>query len=148
DQLLARALEKPVFGWGSWGRSLIYDDRGERTSTSDGTWVIVLGELGWVGYLSFFALLTAPLLALRRAGRRKDIPVETMALALIMIGNVIYLIPNATLTPLAWLLTGALAGFVQFDPVRQDTSEELTPSHDPRATRYTRFTKEPKRNPL
>ena len=139
DQLLARALEKPVFGWGTWGRSLIYDDRGERTSTSDGTWVIVLGELGWVGYLSFFALLTAPLLALRRAGRRKDIPVETVALALIMIGNVIYLIPNSALSPLGWLMAGALAGFVQFDRTADHSSDVAPGSEAKKRTRYTRF---------
>ncbi|MEM8633363.1 MAG: hypothetical protein AAGF33_00155 [Pseudomonadota bacterium] len=139
DQLLARALEKPVFGWGTWGRGLIYNDQGERTSTSDGTWIIVLGAQGWVGYLCLFALLTLPLLALKRVKSRKEIPIETIALALIMTGNIIYLIPNATLTPLAWLTAGALAGFVQFDQMVQGNEGEATSSSPRRTARYTRF---------
>ena len=83
--------------------------------------------------------LTAPLLALRRAGRRKDIPVETVALALIMIGNVIYLIPNSALSPLGWLMAGALAGFVQFDRTADHSSDVAPGSEAKKRTRYTRF---------
>ncbi|WP_039689706.1 O-antigen ligase family protein [Tateyamaria sp. ANG-S1] len=139
DQLLARALEKPVFGWGTWGRSLIYNDRGERTSTSDGTWIIVLGESGWIGYLAFFTLLTVPLLALMRVRRRKDIPIATMALALIMTGNLIYLIPNSALSPIGWLMAGALAGFVQFDREADPEQSDVQEVKNKGPRQYTRF---------
>ena len=139
DELLARALKKPAFGWGGWGRGLIYNEKGEKISTSDGTWIIVLGTFGWVGYLSFFTLLTLPLLALWHAKRRKDIPIETMAIALITTGNIIYLIPNSAISPIGWLMAGALAGFVQFDRVAQDSPEVQPASRKSRTPRYTRF---------
>jgi len=147
DALLDHALEKPIFGWGGWGRSFIYSQSGEKTSTVDGTWIIVLGSRGWVGYVSFFALLTLPLLALRRARRRKEIPIETIALALIMTGNIIYLIPNSTLSPIAWLITGALAGFVQFDRVVQDNPESQPDSDKVRTMRFSRFSQPHEQKP-
>src|SRR5262249_18346122 len=37
-RLLGKALERPVFGWGGWGRMRIYDERGKDTSLTDGFW--------------------------------------------------------------------------------------------------------------
>ena len=142
DILLAHALEKPLSGWGGWNRSRVFNERGEDISTTDGLWVIKLGTSGWLGYIGFFGLLTLPVLALTTVRRRKEIPIETMALALIMAGNFIYIVPNATLSPLAWAFAGAIAGFVQFD-VRQETSGSTEPENNPPQTRrrnsYTRF---------
>lgn len=149
DELLARAQEKPIFGWGGWSRGLIFNENGRRTSVSDGVWIIILGVTGWVGYVAFFSLLTVPLFALRRAWRRKGIPVETIALALITAGNLIYLIPNSTLSPIGWLMAGALAGFVQFDArdtAVPDPSDPLPSTKNKRPkTRYTRFGVQKKR---
>ena len=70
DALLARASERPLFGWGSWGRNLIHDPySGELVSTTDGRWIIVIGTLGWCGYIVEFGLLALPLLMLARAER-------------------------------------------------------------------------------
>ena len=68
DALLARASERPLFGWGSWGRNHIHDPfTGEIISTTDGRWIIVIGSLGWCGYIVEFGLLALPLLLLARA---------------------------------------------------------------------------------
>jgi hypothetical protein len=140
DQLLARAFEKPLFGWGTWGRGRIYNEFGSDISVTDGLWIIVLGGWGWVGYVGFFGVLAAPLLFLAATARRKEIPPETIALALICAGNFIYLIPNATLTPVGLLCFGALAGFVQFDR-RQETVDVAEAALQGRrvAHSYTRF---------
>lgn len=109
NQLLARANERPLFGWGGWGRAWIYDPQtGRNTSITDGTWIIVLGCDGWVGYLAHFGLICLPLLGLYRY--RRKIPFETAGLAVILSGNLIDMIPNSSLTPITWLTVGALTG--------------------------------------
>ncbi|MEM9523999.1 MAG: O-antigen ligase family protein, partial [Pseudomonadota bacterium] len=63
DILLEKANERPIFGWGGWGRWRVYDDRtGNDVSTSDGSWIILIGEGGWVGYIGLFGLLTIPVI--------------------------------------------------------------------------------------
>ena len=45
DALLERASQRFLFGWGRYGRSFIYDERGNETSATDGTWIITLGRV-------------------------------------------------------------------------------------------------------
>ena len=139
DMLLERTLERPVFGWGTWGRNRVYDDVGNDISITDGIWIVVLGNFGWVGYIAFFGLLVAPALALGRAAKRKKVPIETMCLAVIMAANFLYMVPNSTLSPIGWMLAGALAGFVQFDPVKTAATSPAVPSDTGKRSSYTRF---------
>jgi len=117
EALLERAMERPVFGWGGWGRPLFYDPySGRLSSIPDGQWVIWVGARGVFGYLAQFLLLLTPIFALLRAmprgrsapKRRELVVLGTLALMLAM--NLLDLIPNATLTPLTWLTAGALLG--------------------------------------
>lgn len=110
EVLLEKANRRPFFGWGGWGRSLIYDEEGRMTSTADGMWVIVIGRDGWVGYICRFGLFCAPIIILALRRRKYTLHPETAGLALIMVAYMIDLIPNATLTPMTWLIAGALAG--------------------------------------
>ncbi|RDW12442.1 hypothetical protein [Paracoccus thiocyanatus] len=117
EALLARAMERPVFGWGGWGRSLFYDPySGRLASVPDGQWVILIGARGVFGYLAQFLLLLTPIFALWRAmpgGRHPPRQKEMVilgAVALMLAMNLLDLIPNATLTPLTWLTAGALLG--------------------------------------
>ncbi len=141
DILLARSLERPVFGWGGWGRSRVYDTTtGEDLSTTDGLWIIKLGTSGWFGYVAFFGLLVLPMVALHRTGKRKGIGPETAGLAIMMAGTLIYLVPNSTLSPVAWLMVGALAGFAQFDTQKTHSAEDIPPQvRKSRGPRYSRF---------
>jgi hypothetical protein len=111
DLLLARAAEKPVVGWGSWGRNLTYSaTSGDQETTPDGAWIILIGTSGWVGYILHFGLLTAPLFLLGISRRKLGLSVESSGLAMVLAINLLDLIPNATLTPLTYLVAGALAG--------------------------------------
>lgn len=132
DALLERALEKPLFGWGPWARGQIFNDRGDMISVPDGIWVIVMGDRGWAGFLGLFGLMAVPLWYLRRTRQRKDLQPATIGLAIIATGNLIYMIPNSTVSPVSALVFGALAGFAQSDEKKIETAEE------PRA-RYSRF---------
>jgi len=117
DQLLERAWEKPLLGWGGWGRNLLYDvHSGEILTIPDGRWIVTFGTYGWLGYVCEFGLLAAPILLLFREsfganGKKISIPAATLALLLGM--NMIDMLLNATLTPITWMLSGATLGYVQ-----------------------------------
>lgn len=110
EQLLAKASERALFGWGGWGRNRIYDlEEGRDRSITDGTWIIVLGSYGWIGYLATFGLLSFPVLRLRWITRKvQGISSNTAGVAILLMFNLCDLIPNSSLTPLTWLLAGGL----------------------------------------
>lgn len=139
DILLEKAQEKPLFGWGGWGRARVYNETGHDISVTDGIWIIILGDYGWVGYIAFFGFLTFPVIALWRLSKHRDIPYETAGMAVIMAGNFMYMIPNSTLTPIGWMTAGALAGYVQFAPARSGAAQTAAPEPEPRRSRYSRF---------
>lgn len=114
ERMLAKAFERPFFGWGGWGRSRVYDETGNDITIADGYWIIALGVDGWFGYLSRMGLLTAPVFLLILKCRRDGVGMESSILALILAANLIDMVPNSSITPLSWLLAGALWGRVEF----------------------------------
>lgn len=142
DILMAHAMERPVAGWGPWGRWRVYGPNGEDFVTSDGIWVIQLSMWGWIGFLGFFGLLMAPILLLKRAEQRQPYSTVTSVMALMIAGNLVYMIPNATLTPITWLIAGALAGYVQTAKYQSvsDRGETDAVAGKRKSVRYTRFT--------
>lgn len=110
DQLLQKAAQKPMFGWGGWGRNRIYDvETGKDNSITDGSWIIAFGTWGWAGYLSMFGLLC--LGAVRLLWRRralKSISVPSAALCALLAINLLDSVPNASIVPLTWLIAGAV----------------------------------------
>jgi hypothetical protein len=112
--LFDRAMERPLFGWGSWGRNQIFNSAGEILTTTDGRWIITIGVFGWLGFLAEFGLLTLPIFLIWRRTTgvlRGTIPPFLGGVALILAVNVLDLLPNATITPMTWLFAGALLGY-------------------------------------
>lgn len=62
--LLEKALERPVFGWGGWGRSRVRNEAGEDISVTDGLWVISFGTTGLFGLSALTLIFLLPLLLL------------------------------------------------------------------------------------
>ncbi|MBN2760643.1 MAG: hypothetical protein JXQ79_09095 [Rhodobacteraceae bacterium] len=122
DLLLERAADKPLFGWGAWGRNLVYDpETGEAITISDGQWIITIGQAGWLGYIATFGLLCVPIFAVwwrYRQMPNADIPKIVGLLALLLGANLVDLLPNATLIPFTWLLAGALLGHAELQANR------------------------------
>ncbi|MGR3409127.1 MAG: hypothetical protein ACU0DH_01685 [Paracoccus sp. (in: a-proteobacteria)] len=111
DLLLERASQKPLAGWGGWGRNLDIDPISGRFATvSDGYWVVMMTISGIIGYVATFGLLCGSLIRLWIAARASAIDRWTAGLALMMAANLVDLVPNATVTPLTWLSLGAVAG--------------------------------------
>ena len=117
EQLLARAAEKPLFGWGGWGRSLIRDpETGYILSVPDGRWIIIFGTFGWLGYICEFGLLALPLVLAWRFARRvagAEVSPHLSALCVILGITLIDMLLNATLTPVTWLTAGAILGYAE-----------------------------------
>lgn len=139
DILLDRAAQRPLFGWGGWSRSRVFDERGQDISVTDGRWVIVFGQGGWVRYLAEYGLLTMPILLLAFRRRSKGLEPAAVALALVLVANLVDSIPNGGIHAVTWLLAGALMGRVDWGWV--DAAAPTAGQADadlPRTRRYTR----------
>jgi hypothetical protein len=116
DMLLARANQKPIFGWGTWGRNRIYQQgTGEDLSVTDGGWILQYGIFGWFGYLAYFGLFA---LAAFRANAAVRGPITrdgtvVAGLSLLVAVNLLDLIPNSWLLPFTYLAAGSIASSVR-----------------------------------
>ena len=106
SQLLDLALEKPLFGWGGWGRHRLED------SVTDGYWVVIFGKYGLAGFIGIFGLISfAVLRGLRSSAlvfhksEKRMLVGHALLVAIIMVDQ----IPNSSLSR-GWmlLLVGAL----------------------------------------
>lgn len=119
NQLSAKAMQQPLFGWGGWGRNRVHDEQGRDISITDGQWVITLGVQGIFGLSALLGTILLPSLLLRMKIPRPLLfhpavaPAFVMAviLGVWMIDN----LPNAMRNPIYLLMAGGLAGL---DPVR------------------------------
>lgn len=109
DILLDKANQKPLAGWGLWGRSRVYNpETGGDMSTTDGSWVIVIGVYGWIGYLGQFGLLCGGAILMWRRHQKFGLDMLDAGLVVILAANLVDLIPNSSGMPVMWLLTGAI----------------------------------------
>lgn len=138
DILLQRAREKPLFGWGGYGRNRVYDERGEDISTTDGRWVILFGQGGWVRYIGEFGLLLLAVFRLALRPRERIDPVM-VALTLGLVANLIDLLPNSGQSVVTWLLAGALVGRMEREEVPgAEPAATAAPPTTSRQIRYAR----------
>lgn len=113
-KLLDHASERFWFGWGRFGRNRIIDlETGKDESISDGLWILTMGQFGYVGFLAQFGIWGLIMIrAVRAAGRISD-PIDKARLATLAVLLSVYTIdqlPNASLSPVMWLIAGALLG--------------------------------------
>jgi hypothetical protein len=118
DTLLARASEKPLTGWGSWGRNRIYDvESGRDLSLTDGYWIMVLGTQGWFGFGAVSVLLAYALLRYLRAKNRireSDQLTPRMTLYVLIALVLLDALPNASISEVTWLLVGCAWASLSF----------------------------------
>jgi hypothetical protein len=115
DALSAKARERMWFGWGSYGRNLLFDEEGKNAAVTDGQWIIIFGTRGVVGSIAHFGLLVLPVfIAMRRLKRIQDRRDQVMVagLSLMLTVSVIDLIPNGLFSNYPYFLAGALLGLV------------------------------------
>jgi hypothetical protein len=116
DILAAKAMQRPLLGWGGWGRSRVYDEWDRDISVTDGRWIIELGAHGIVGVVGCFGALLMPLTLLiarfppRRLNLVETAPVLTLAVVITLYA--LDSLPNALANPVFMLAGGAVVGFV------------------------------------
>lgn len=128
ELLLERAAQKPLGGWGSWGRNLVYDEEGRQNSVTDGYWIIVIGAYGWIGYIAQFGLLTLPIILLGLARNRLSLGLVSSCFVVIMSINLIDQIPNASVNPVVWLMAGSIMGLYQTAPLKSADAKQAPES--------------------
>lgn len=106
NQLVGRALERPILGWGGWGRNLT------QGAVPDGAWIIYLGGGGATRLLIIFGLLGLPILLARRriARASPDAQVILAGFSLILAFCIVDLLPNGMGSYMQCFLPGAVAG--------------------------------------
>lgn len=129
DVLIDKAMQQPIFGWGGWGRSRVFNEKGEDLTVTDGLWVIALGLHGVVGLAALTSILLLPIgvMAWHYPGRSWRHPtiapaaVLAVLLALYAIDNLM----NAMINPVYLL---AIGGVVTFGARRPAAGLEDPPS--------------------
>jgi hypothetical protein len=125
--LVDKALQKPLFGWGTWGRWRIRDDMDRDITTADSLWIISLGQTGLAGLTSLLAVLLLPvLLLMRRVPVRHWMQPATGAAAVLAVLLVVYLLDsllNAMVNPIFVLAAGGLSGFYVIAPALRARAE-------------------------
>ncbi len=119
--LRAKAQEKPLLGWGGWGRNRAYDYnwRGELVdvSVTDSYWIIIFGQNGIYGLIVFTLSLLTPVFifaAFRYPAKTWFHPkvapaaVLSVSLALFFLDSLV----NVTFNPTFPLICGSLSGLV------------------------------------
>ncbi|QJW92703.1 O-antigen ligase domain-containing protein [Frigoriglobus tundricola] len=115
DLLVAKALERPLFGWGGWGRNRVYDEEtGGDSSTTDGLWIIVLGDRGLVGLIALGGVLLIPVVRFAYLfpaatwSTRSVAPVAACAVVVAL--WTIDCLPNGMVLPIYVMMAGAISG--------------------------------------
>jgi hypothetical protein len=104
---IQHASQRPLFGWGGFGRSRARDHRGNEVVT-DGMWIILVGMYGVVGLVSFYAWWIWPIVMSRRApdALAEDPVVFPILIAIGM--QAVNLLFNGFLSPILTLIAGGV----------------------------------------
>lgn len=109
--VLEHARERILFGWGTFGRHLVYDAQsGQSSIRTDGAWIILVGMQGlWGMVTTIGTLLFAIARSVKRIGTvpaflREEISCLTLLVALTSLD----LVPNGLFANYPFLLAGAL----------------------------------------
>jgi len=114
--LIDKALQGSFFGWGGYGRARVFTDKGKDLSTTDGLWVITLGNQGSYGLL--WLLFAVQLPTIFFISRKKPVQWESPAyaapaamavfIAFTMVDNLL----NAMVNPIYLVFAGGLHGLL------------------------------------
>ena len=114
DMLINKALQTPVYGWGGWNRASVENEEGTKISIFDGMWIIILGNNGLLGLISYYSALLLPLILLIKGYPARFWQVPEMAPAAVLSVLVglysIDCLANAMMNPIYVLVLGGLTG--------------------------------------
>jgi hypothetical protein len=135
DMLVDKALDRPLFGWGGWARSHVYNEEGVEISVTDGLWIIILGNNGFFGLTALWLTILLPsarfccFFSARHWSEPELAPAAGLAvlLALVMTD---YLL-NGMVNPVYTLAAGGLSGMTFQSPPEEAATWPAASLADP-----------------
>jgi hypothetical protein len=129
-KLSAKARQQPIFGWGGWGRSRIYDELGKDISVTDSLWIITFGNFGAFGLVVWMGAMLLPVLVfvLWHYPPHTWFHPQVLPAAVLGIGLVLYVVDclvNSMVNPIYTLIAGGIAGLVTRPTVRPTQPQAL-----------------------
>ena len=126
--LIVKAMQGTIFGWGGYGRSRVYDEKGKDLSVTDGLWIITLGQNGIYGLIMLTITIQLPVILFMLRYKPEQWNKKALAgpavmaifLALTMIDNLL----NAMVNPIYMLFGGGLTGMVLKNTLLLDDGSE------------------------
>jgi len=137
ELLSAKARERITFGWGGYGRALLFNPDGSQRTIPDSLWINIFGQNGIVGLVSLFVAMLLPTLSLfwARYPARLWTNRRVASAAVIALMTALYMVDcliNAMVNPIYILAAGGIAGLVlkreRINKVAQKRVERLIPS--------------------
>lgn len=124
-KLKEKAHQRPIFGWGGWGRNRVYqlnwDGELQDTTITDSYWIIIYGTTGLVGLISFVSCLLLPVVyfALWRYPAKTWFNPYVAPAAVLAVSLVLFMFDsllNVTYNPTFPLISGGITGLVMKKP--------------------------------
>ncbi len=136
--IVNRAMQRPVFGWGGWGRWRVKDQYGRDITISDSWWGILVGTSGVFGLVAAYGSFVAPMfLLIRRKSQRKIFEGANgaawaigFAILLFVLDTLANAMPNSSFM----LAAGVMSSFVmsqRMRPTRAESKQHAELSDDP-----------------
>lgn len=116
ERLADKARQRIVWGWGGWGRALIYSKDGKLETVQDSLWIIAFGHHGAIGLISYTMAMLVPVLGFVAKFpastwfRREIAPAAALNVALVLYFYDCLL--NAMLNPMFVLICGGITSIV------------------------------------
>ena len=142
DILLIKAEERPIFGWGGFGRERVYDsETGKDIVIQDGHWIPLFGRHGAIGFACYYILLLAPVFIAWR--KMRNIPSRSDRTLLATLAFVVSIccineLPNMSLPNLQFFFAGGLSVLMNEIPklaAQQRRAAEVEAESDPASLR-------------
>ncbi len=117
DTIIAeKAMQRPVFGWGGWGRWRVKNELGIDITISDSWWAILLGSTGIFGLTAAYGTFVAPMFLLIRKKTQRRIfegaQGAAWAIGLALLLFVLDTLANAMPNTSFMLAAGVMSSFV------------------------------------
>ncbi|MDJ0843661.1 O-antigen ligase family protein [Crocosphaera sp.] len=119
--LVEKALERPIFGWGGWGRNRVYDYNWEGElvdiSTTDSLWIIIFGDRGMIGLAALYSSFLLPvfIFSTKRYPPKFWFHPQVAPAAVLCVVIVLYMLDNtlnAMFNPVFTVVSGGITGLV------------------------------------
>lgn len=113
NALSTKALQQPVFGYGTWGGARIHTDKSDAAGVIDSLWIITLGQQGIVGLIGLLSMLLLPIVLVmidfKPAMWMHPRVAPAVAMGLLLVMYMYDHLMNAMINPIFMLGCGALS---------------------------------------